>query len=53
MTPRIDRYGDPLNDNDTGPEPTTTTIRRLTIGDRCDDLRRIIREAQTRRKVGQ
>jgi hypothetical protein len=58
MTPRLDRFGDPIDDHDeeifsTRTPPSQRAGRRPTVRQRCDELRRIIREARGRRDAGQ
>ena len=49
MTPRLDRYGEPLEDD---PTPDTTTRTRDEIHrDRCAELRRILKAARDRREA--
>lgn len=45
MTRRLDRFGELVEDDEPrAPEPG----RRITVRDRCDELRRIIRETRAR-----
>jgi len=53
MSPRLDRYGDPIEDDVYQEIVTRPSGRRPTVRQRCDELRRIIREARANREAGQ
>ena len=52
--PRVDRWGDPIEDDEVGSVPPNETNRREydpEIVARCNDLRRILRESRARRQA--
>jgi len=50
MTPRLDRWGDPIEDDDPTPDTTTRTRDEIHSG-RCAELRRILKDARDRREA--
>ena len=50
MTGNLDRYGDPIEDDDPTPD-TTTRTRDQIHRDRCAELRRILKDARERREA--